>query len=343
MIFLWLGACNTISEECGYDTVDHGNEIDKIFHSVAKQIKKELNYSWYWCQQEQTDGILKEVYMDFNVHDRATIEEARALDVLITDKLVRAINENENIRPYLQEYPFPSHRVGIDISFLNSSSNHPQSDGSVSSVRHICSSAHPRYKNQIIYRSDDAFAGYEDFPIETFRSVDIFEESYEEAEKIIRESFLQILPKHQSTEQELAIDEVFLSFINQMQKKHGFSIWTIGCKMPNLIEEIHVQLRIFHRASQREAKNLLVCTTKSLLKIINVHEKLRPYLKQYPFTSDRLKIRLMFRRKGIFTISNYKDGSIESVTLDNNKITYRRDSFKNENAKVIEEPYPCKN
>jgi hypothetical protein len=45
------------------------------------------------------------------------IEEARNLEVELIERFLRIINNHQNIRPYLREYPFPVSRIDILISF----------------------------------------------------------------------------------------------------------------------------------------------------------------------------------------------------------------------------------
>lgn len=59
--------------------------------------------------------------------------------------------------------------------------------------------------------------------------------------------------------------------------------------------------------------------TERLLKAINESEKLKPYLLEKPFTDQRVRMEIRFRTNQYF---NYHDGSLESVVLDNKRVSY---------------------
>ena len=61
---------------------------------------------------------------------KKAIEQARMLEVRATEKLLKAINSNEKIRPYLKEYPFTAAKTKVFISFEKSPMIH-YTDGSV--------------------------------------------------------------------------------------------------------------------------------------------------------------------------------------------------------------------
>jgi hypothetical protein len=76
---------------------------------------------------------VEEISVKFVAYRKATIEEARALEVAMTEKLLKKINENEKIRPYLREYPFKPNRAHVSISFRKHDYS-PNTDGSVAHI-----------------------------------------------------------------------------------------------------------------------------------------------------------------------------------------------------------------
>ena len=89
--------------------------------------------------------------------------------------------------------------------------------------------------------------------------------------------------------------------------------------MAENIEDIRAHFKAFKPARQELARQLLVEVTESFLSAINNNEKLRPYLKEYPFPASRVKIFIGFVDQRYLP---YSDGSIEELTLDENEITY---------------------
>lgn len=107
------------------------------------------------------------IELGFMAYQRAIVEEARNLEVLVTEAFLQAINSHKKIRPYLREYPFPASRTNVTISF-NKPDNRRYSDGSVAYMFHV--------KNTIFYSAKDP---------ETGKYIDIHEEPYEEARRIV--------------------------------------------------------------------------------------------------------------------------------------------------------------
>ncbi len=294
-IFLWLLIpCYAKYQEAPYES--YAREITRGF---IQQIEDELDLSCYGDSGMMSEDV-EEIGLRFKTWRRANIEEARALIVFVTERLTQAINAHEKIRPYLREYPFPSSRVEISIAFHDLIDNR-FADGTVARSSHISS--------DITYYEMDAFRD---------RSSELLEEPYEEALKIVEASSFEILP-HQTTKQEAAIDDIFHTFSREMEEKYYARVWGIGCKKPEKLEEIGAKFTVFHRASQEQARALQILATERLLELVNTNEVLRDCLDPYPFTSDQIKMRLNFRNQ---RYTSYRDGTMESVTLENNEMTY---------------------
>jgi hypothetical protein len=71
--------------------------------------------------------------------------------------------------------------------------------------------------------------------------------------------------------------------------------------------------------SQEHARKLLLAMTERLIESLNFSQELRPYLLEYPFPTNRLKLRISFTKSNHFP---YYDGSMDNITLENDKITY---------------------
>ena len=151
-----------------YKSPDYVRYANEIISSFAKQIKKEFGLD---C--ESSGGSMpydvEEISISFAAYQRATIEEARELEVKITEKFVEMINKHEKIRPFLREYPFPSSRTTVAISF-HKKNNSRYTDGSVSYVSQV--------RNNLYYCAED--------PNNRYRFIDLKEEPYEEALKIVQ-------------------------------------------------------------------------------------------------------------------------------------------------------------
>jgi hypothetical protein len=151
-----------------HESPDYTHYANEIIHSFSKQIKKEFGFN---C--EASGGSMpydvEKISMQFDASCTATIEKARELEVRITEKFVECINAHEKIRPFLREYPFPSSRADIMISFSKPKKFNLSND-SVELVFHV--------KNKIFYKAKK--------PDNPHLYATIKEEPYEEALKIVQ-------------------------------------------------------------------------------------------------------------------------------------------------------------
>jgi hypothetical protein len=93
-----------------------------------------------------------------------------------------------------------------------------------------------------------------------------------------------------------------------------------GAGMPNDVESISVSLTIYKKGVIEEARELIVKLTERFVEIINKHEKLRPYLREYPFTHLRAHVSLGFSDKSGM---KYQDGSIAYALIgSSNQVFY---------------------
>ena len=143
---------------------------DLIIQSFEKECAKE--FKKYKLRSIGSGGGMaydvEEIRVMFFAYRPATIEEARVLETSLTEKLLKKINENEKIRPYLREYPFKANRARVSVSFHKPNSS-VYTDGSVAYVLQA--------KGQILYCAADPKT--EDY-------YDLHEEPYEEALKLVQ-------------------------------------------------------------------------------------------------------------------------------------------------------------
>ena len=111
---------------------------------------------------------IQKISLRFNAYQRATVEQARELIVIITERFIELINAHEKIRPYLREYPVTQRTGDIVISFCMRN-NHSYTDGSVS---------HVFQGKKIFYEKEDS--------TNPTGLTTIHEESYEKALEIVR-------------------------------------------------------------------------------------------------------------------------------------------------------------
>jgi hypothetical protein len=115
------------------------------------------------------------------------------------------------------------------------------------------------------------------------------------------------------------VAEVTSSFVKEMHKEYEFYCEASGGGMPYDVEEIVVQLVAYRSATIEQAREFEVKATERFAQIINAHEKLRPFLREYPFPASRARITISFRKKGKLF---FPDSEVEFVCHARNKLHY---------------------
>lgn len=141
----------------------------------------------------------------------------------------------------------------------------------------------------------------------------------------------------QSAEYVKYVNEITDSFVKEMEKELDLKCIGKGGSMPNNVKEIEVVFIASRKATIQEARELEVKATEKLLHAINTHEKIRPYLSEYPFQANRAEISIAFRTPDN---SCYTDGSVVHVYQVNNKIFYdAEDALSHKRFSLGIEPY----
>ncbi|MBX9744551.1 MAG: hypothetical protein K2X08_05010 [Chlamydiales bacterium] len=115
------------------------------------------------------------------------------------------------------------------------------------------------------------------------------------------------------------VDEIIANFVTDIEKKHELHYYGSGGNMPTDIEKIDVLFISYIKSTVADARKMELAVVQELLHRINNHKKIRPYLREYPFGSDRVHISISFRTE---TNDRPLDGSVALVSLVNNKIYY---------------------
>ncbi len=76
---------------------------------------------------------IKMVSLGYRAKRHATVEEARELFIKYSQKLLKRINEDEKMRPFLNQYPFTENNIEFGLSFFQKNQKE-FTDGSVSYV-----------------------------------------------------------------------------------------------------------------------------------------------------------------------------------------------------------------
>lgn len=287
---------------------EYGSYLEEIRETFGRKMFEEFSLIPQGGSGKMHEKV-EVIGMGFTAHRRATIEEARALQLILMNRFVQEVNRHEKIQPFLEINPITYKRICIEISYTGR--NGIYSDGSVERTYNVDDTAGAvENRNRLFYFANDPF---------TNKSYDLFEESYEEAIKLA--NTLNFNPyAHETSVLEFNIDQMFSSFVQKMRQKHHLEKLSIGGKINPNIEEIGARFTLVKKTTQEEARAVLLTVVDKLLQTINTDDHLRNYLVEYPFPLDRLKIGINFTKKNYHS---YWDGSsMESVTLVENEITY---------------------
>lgn len=270
----------------------------------------------------------------FHANRRASIEEARALQLTAMERLAQAVNDHEKIQPYLLKRPLTFRDVEIDITFAGI--NGKCSDGTVGHILNVIASGPPENANKLFYFSNDAF--HEE-------SNEFLCESCDEALKIVQNSPIENLAIHKASKKEEEIDQALHNYLIAAGNKLRLYPFAIGGKWADGIEELAASFRFYKFATKEESRQLVVDAVQELLSAINNNEQLRPYIKEFPFPANRVKIHIEFVDR---ESPHYR--GVEKLDFENNEITYYHRVFRHNDVEsnfritdsrvLAQEPYP---
>jgi hypothetical protein len=107
------------------------------------------------------------------------------------------------------------------------------------------------------------------------------------------------------------VDEIVGAFARDMRKQYGLICVGSGGQMPRNVETIGVYFYAYRKSSIEETRKLMIKAQENLVNRVNVHEKIRPYLKEYPFTWRGADISIAFHKPN--SDAYYLDGSVAFV------------------------------
>ena len=134
--------------------------------------------------------------------------------------------------------------------------------------------------------------------------------------------------------------EVTNTFLDEVYKKYGFECAATGGGMAYDVEEISVKLIAYRSATIAEARELEVNLTERFVQIINAHEKIKSYLREFPFPSSRVDVSISFRNpKKTFSPSSKSD--VKYVLQAKKRIYYQAENPDNPYVyrDIKDEPY----
>ncbi|MCB1114867.1 MAG: hypothetical protein KDK71_00230 [Chlamydiia bacterium] len=291
--------------------------VYEIVDSFAETVKEEFDLELIKWGGVFRDYLRKGV--GFHAFRRATLDEARALELAVIERLTATIQAHQEIQPYLKEYDIDPKKIFVDISFVQSKEFKSEYDDGT--VCHVCKFRYPY--ERLVFKSKDPFG--DKYGTDSTQEI---EEPLEEARAINCRSLIDHLAIHKAQEYEDELYRLFALFEKEMKRKHSIELKAIGWIVPGKedfdVGEIRGRLKVSRRTSHVQARLLMVAASQRLLDLMNQSEILKPHLKESPFPASRLKLQLIVRKNEFFVgEGHYRDGTIDSVILDENRLIYK--------------------
>jgi hypothetical protein len=307
----FFSLCFLLSLSLGNFMLEASNKYDivnELEHTFAKEMKQTLGLHLSGSSHSMHENIEK-LGLKFVIHRRATLEEARAIHLFAMERFVQTVNNFEKILPYLAIHPFSPKRAEITINFEGINGRH--SDGSITFMFNVSDLSKAPARNHIVYFAHDPC---DDSHIKQHQ------EPYEEAVRHNKASSTDPLV-HQGNGYEEEMDHLLFSFGGEIERDYQLSVWHLGGKWTNEVENVGATIKLHHFSTQEEARQLLVEVVEKLLLAINSNEKVRPFLKMYPFPAHLLRIKFHFESTNQHPLPDIR---LKNMALEDGMITYEQ-------------------
>lgn len=286
----------------------------QIAETFKTQIKDELNLVMTGKGFTVHDRV-EQFQIFLRTDRRATLEEARTLQLLAIHKLAQIINNHKEIQPYLIETPFTFKHIRISINF-----DIPFGQYVDGSVAHVCNVAEaptmPENAHHFFYDAGNPLTG---------NTIDILKEPYEEALRLAQAFPINNPSVHETTPLEEINEQAFLKFGIDLSENHSLYLSSVGGNYTNNeVEEIGAAFIFFSPTTPEEARKLALLAIEKILNTVNQDPRLKPYLKPYPFPTSALNVHIVFKKmiKGPWGPPAFHDGSMHRVEIKDDVLSY---------------------
>lgn len=172
-IFLSLLLVSLFLLGCHRDTTKQSELVHQLTDRYSENLKKKEDFHLSLYGGVYYPKVCK-LTLGYDANRKADLPQARKLIVQYVSKLLDNVNESEELRPFLDEYPYSAYGVHFVISFFD---KHGQQfhDGSIARVS-LYGFKDPKRANVVYYTFDPK---HDEWP-------ECYRETYEEAEEIVR-------------------------------------------------------------------------------------------------------------------------------------------------------------
>jgi hypothetical protein len=104
----------------GISQMNAAEKASPCLTQIVDEFTKIIRYDYGLVLVEDKSECSKDVEkisLFFKFYDELSVQEARKLELIVVEELVKTVNSNEKIKPFLKEYPFRTDQAEISISF----------------------------------------------------------------------------------------------------------------------------------------------------------------------------------------------------------------------------------
>jgi hypothetical protein len=131
--------------------------------------------------------------------------------------------------------------------------------------------------------------------------------------------------------------EIMNPFIQHCEKDYNLDCIGTGGRFAKNVGGIEINFIAYRKGTIEEARTLEVNMIETLLAKVNDCEKIKPFLREYPFKSKDIDISVAFRENDN---SRYIDGSVALTFLAKGNLFYCAENPKTgELVDILKEPY----
>ncbi len=116
-----------------------------------------------------------------------------------------------------------------------------------------------------------------------------------------------------SSKDEVIADQVLARAAKKIETTKDLHLIGIGAQMLNEIEMLALSFQCLREVDLNTARELIVYSVQTLMAEVNENEEIRPYLKNYPFTSKNVEIRIFCYQPDASNVALHKLEIISSI------------------------------
>ncbi|KIC73307.1 hypothetical protein DB42_CC00180 [Neochlamydia sp. EPS4] len=150
---------------------------------------------------------------------------------------------------------------------------------------------------------------------------------------------LSLLNSYEEPKQAKFVSEILDKASKKLRSKYDMRTIGTGIGMPDgVVTMLALSFEKTGPLSREEGRRIIVDCVQEMLQIINTHERIRPYLKNYPFTPNDIKIAIFLKDPSGYNIYYPHFGALSSTKA---QIDYMFTASENPNRymKIEEEKF----